>query len=138
MSDGNLRKLFKANLPTAHWQPIETWSTGQGVPDAEYCFPIGRCGWIENKKTTGFTVKISPEQVAWMERRCRVGGRCFVAVRRQVLGLKRCDELWLFRGSNARALMLRGLLAADAKCICTMLGGPSRWNWQEVEQILRS
>lgn len=142
MSDGDLRKLFKANMPTAHWQPIETWSTGQGTPDAEYCFAGGRSGWIENKKTINYSVKLEPEQVAWLERRCRVNGRCFVAVRRQVpAGPRRgpaCDELWLFHGSSARGLMLGGMQAAGIVALSVMAGGPSRWNWRSLELILRA
>lgn len=139
-TDGNLRNIFKDHFPKAHWQPVETWSTGQGVPDAEYCFPGGQTGWIENKCTTGWTVdfKKRETQIAWLERRSRVGGRCFVAIRRQVMAGPRrglaTDELWLFPGSAARQLHLNGLRVAQA--LGCWDGGPARWSWDLIEKIL--
>lgn len=139
MADGNLRSIFKSNLPEAHWVPVETWSTGQGVPDAEFCFPGGVAGWIENKKTGGWAVGLEPHQVAWHERRARVGGRTFIAVRRTVpAGPRRGaaeDQLWLFPGSLARRLMEAGLLGPDKPAGCWN-GGPARWGWAEIAEIL--
>lgn len=130
MSDGNLRLLFRQHLPHAHWQPIETWSTGQGVPDVEYCFPGGFAGWIENKSTSGLVVKFRVGQVAWLERRSRAGGRCFVAVRKGA-------RLWVFRGRDARAVEDEGLRAERLALLCCD-GGPARWGWPRVEEILKS
>src|SRR5260370_22560220 len=117
MSDGGLRKLFQDHLHTdVHWQAIETWSTGQGVPDLNYCFKRCREGWIENKLTAGYAVDISPQQIAWVERRARMGGRVFVAVRRKNEGRPRrgepVDELILFTGAHVRSLATLGTNAA--------------------------
>lgn len=134
MSDGNLRQIFKDHLPEAHWQPIETM-IGRGIPDVEYCFPGGLSGWIENKKTTGWAVEISSGQIAWLERRARAGGRCFVAVRRQgsARGQAR-DELWLFRGADARNLLLGGLKETQPLGLYT--GGPAKWSWPLIKGFL--
>jgi hypothetical protein len=138
MSDGNLKNIFRAKLPEAHWQPVETWSTGQGVPDVEYCFPGGFSGWIENKLTAGWRVKYEPHQVGWLERRARMGGRCFVAVRRRCpAGPHRgpaCDELWLFPGSKARLLLKEKMVASEALGIYS--GGPAQWNWAAIKKHL--
>lgn len=133
MSDGNLRNIFTQHL-TAHFQPIETWSTGQGVPDTNYCFAGGHEGWIENKLTAANAVDISSYQVAWLERRARVGGRVFVAVRRvAAAGPRRgvaSDELWLFPGRTARLLMLGGLKATAP--LGNWAGGPAAWDWEAI------
>ena len=138
MTDGGLKNIYKSAMPDVHWQPIETWSTGQGVPDVEYCFPGGHSGWIENKHTTGWQVKFEPHQVAWLERRSRLGGRCFVAVRRHCpAGPRRgpaVDEFWLFHGSKARLLIKNKMQAADA--IDIFHHGPTNWNWSLIRKYL--
>lgn len=139
VSDGNLRTIFQKHLPEAHWQPVETL-VGRGIPDVEYCFPGGITGWIENKLTNGWTVDISPNQIAWAERRVRVGGRVFLAVRRQTnAGPRRgaaTDELWLFNGSQSRQVSLTGLKAPIQPIGCWP-SGPSRWNWEAIRKILQ-
>src|SRR5580765_135563 len=101
MTDGNLRSIFQTYIPQFHWQAVETWSTGQGVPDCNFCGK-GIEGWIENKRTAAWKVDMLPEQVGWIERRLRAGGRVFIAVRRKHFGgIKKGkpeDELWLFNG----------------------------------------
>lgn len=140
MTDGNLRKLFQARLPHAHWVPIETWSTGQGVPDVNFCFPDGVEGWIENKISHGYAVKISPHQIAWLERRSRVGGRTFVAVRRQAASGPRrgdaADELHLYCGADVRVLSLHGL-ESEVAPLGRWVGGPTRWGWPAIEELLK-
>ena len=140
MRDGNLRQLFREHLPEAHWVPVETWSTGQGVPDSEYCFPGGASGWIENKKTSGWRVFIEPHQVAWLERRARAGGRCFVAIRRKTeTGPRRgkaSDELILIRGRDAR-LLVDGDIKSIYDKVLHCYGGPSRWDWEDVRRALK-
>ncbi len=113
------------------WQAVETGSTGRGIPDLHYCFPGGVSGWIEAKKTTGWAVSISPEQIAWNEQYTRMGGRCFIAVRRQgsARGIGR-DELWLFEGNQVRALSEKGL-----KCgthLAKYEDGPAKWDWIDI------
>lgn len=138
MTDGGLKNIYKARMPEAQWQPIETWSTGQGVPDVEYCFPGGFSGWIENKKTSGWQVTFQPHQISWLEQRARMGGRCFVAVRRQCpAGPQRgpaCDELWLFPGSKARLLHKAKMLPPNALEI--FHGGPAKWDWNLIRKYL--
>ncbi len=136
--DGSLRKLFRDNLPEAQWTSIETGGTGLGIPDAEYCFTPGRQGWIEFKKTAATAVKIAPEQVSWLERRVRMGGRCFLIVRQQCpAGLRRArkDALFIYRGHQARAVLLNGL---DTPPIDCYEGGPARWNWPLIAERLKN
>jgi hypothetical protein len=135
--DGDLRKLFSRNLPMAQWTPIETGTTAQGVPDSEYCFPGGLQGHVEHKRTLGWQVGMRPEQVGWISRRARLGGRVFIAVRQ--LGTQRGisskrDVLWLFHGLDAAKLSLEGLRGADP--LLEMPGGPGRWDWGTVRIVL--
>lgn len=140
MSDGGLRKSFSDHLTDGHWQAVETWSTGQGVPDTNYCFPGGIEGWIEFKKTEGWRIDISAEQVAWAERRIRLGGRVFLGVRRQVEAGRRrekADELWLFTGLAARFL-ISGRLQEASHLFGRWDGGPRAWPWVQIRNILIS
>lgn len=135
--DGGLRQLFATHMREAHWQAVETGSTGQGIPDHEYCFPNGRSGWIEYKLTDANAVNIRAEQVAWIERRVRVGGRVFIGVRRRCdAGVRRKarDELHIFRGAMARALMVHGLSGPVAEAWWP--DGPAKWDWDDVRRII--
>jgi hypothetical protein len=124
--DGGLPKLFRQNLTTAQWTPVETGATSQGVPDHEYCFPDGDQGWVEFKATAAWAVTIRPEQVGWLLRRHRMGGRCFVAIRRQL------SELWIVDGADAGLLKSGGLKAVEP-----LLISHEPWDWRQVERILR-
>src|SRR3954453_14766207 len=98
--DGGLRKLFRQYVQPCDWQSIETAMTGGGVPDSNYCMD-GVEGWIEFKLTTHWIVPLRPEQIGWLLRGTRFGGRVFIAVRRQTkVGLRTAtaDELWLLHG----------------------------------------
>lgn len=141
MSDGGLRKLFSDHLKQAHWQSVETWSTGKGVPDVNYCFPDGIEGWVECKKTETFRLDISPEQVSWAETRMRRGGRVFIGVRRQTTEGPRkgppVDELWLFKGVAIRWLTyqkMNNTMGLALRCE----GGPRNWDWAAVAKVLIS
>jgi hypothetical protein len=129
--DGGLRQLFRKHIKSAQWTSIESGQTERGIPDSEFCFPGGIQGWIEYKQTKGWVIpktKSWPFQVAWIDRRARLGGRVFIAVRR-------IDELWLYRGKDAKGLKTGGL-----KAIRPMLreeGWPGRWDWEAVERILK-
>lgn len=155
MSDANLRKIFQKYLPDAHWQSIETWSTGRGVPDLAYCFkgdykiwdghPMGQpyySGWIECKKCTADKVGIDPEQCAWAERHWRVSGRVWFAIRRVAKAgprRKACDELHLIHGEGARHVMIGGLSACPPLYQKgSWAGGPARWDWQAIRAVLAS
>jgi hypothetical protein len=138
VTDGELRRIFKEHLPRFDFQSVETWSTGQGVPDVNYCCD-GVEGWIENKKSTSYTVGMRSEQVAWIERRRRAGGRVYIAVRRmQHAGARTvaCDELWLWPGSAARALFTRELTMRGGGELGRWPGGPQRWPWALIAKIL--
>lgn len=140
MSDGELRSIFQHNIVDFHWQSVETWSTGQGVPDVNYC-GYGKEGWIEFKKTEAWMVDIRPEQVGWIERRIRNGGKVLIGVRRKHNGGKRIgdptDELWLFKGMAARVLLKDRLTAVPSSFkLGSWPGGPSGWPWPEIIKIL--
>lgn len=140
MSDGHLRQLFQKHIPDFHWQGIETGSTGRGIPDMNYCFD-GIEGWVENKLTSTRAVDLRPEQISWMERRTRRGGRTFVAVRRKHAGGPRkgppVDELWIYPGSLARDLYVKGLDAEDGPYpLLYSGGGPAKWGWEYVRTAL--
>jgi hypothetical protein len=137
MSDGNLRQIFQKHLPDVHWQGVETWSTGQGVPDMNGCLN-GVEFWIENKLTSGWAVNFETGQIAWAERRIRAGGRVFLAVRRKAPAGPRkgdaADELWLFHGSYMREVSMEGIKAPrQYRC---WEGGPAHWDWVEIGRIL--
>lgn len=139
--DGDLSKLFQKHLPMVDWQSVETWSTGRGVPDLNYCYN-GIEGWIELKFTTAWAVKMEPGQVAWIERRKRAGGRVFLAIRRKSAPGPRkgsgSDELWLLDHRAARELTTPGVGLGDicgfVKYFC--VGGPTRWDWDWVRGVL--
>lgn len=124
-ADDGLRSLFHSNLKRAQWTSIETGATALGVPDSEFCFAGGIQGWVEHKRASANAVVIRDMQVAWIDRRVRLGGRVFLAVKRR-------KELFLYHGRDVKALKLHGLKAAHP------LGyWDSPWNWEEVEEILR-
>lgn len=130
-SDGDLRRIFRAHLPQAHWQAIETGSVGPGVPDSNYCFPGGFDGWIEFKVTTGWAVTLRPGQIGWLARRARAGGRVFVGVRQ--LRAKE-DVLWMALGSHASELKDKGLRGSPV--LGRWTGGPSAWPWATIQTLL--
>ena len=142
-SDGNLRTLFRDYLPDAHWTAIESSMTAGGIPDHEFCFKGGIQGWIEHKKceTDGPIAHVKTLQIGWLERRCRYGGRAFVAVRWLCEPGKRRqgrDELRIFSGMGARLLKTGGIRDADPYCRGAWEGGPSRWDWGAVRLVLTS
>jgi len=129
--DGGLRQLFRKHLPEFHWQAIESFVTGAGIPDANGCLD-GIEVWIENKFAKGRRrVDISPAQVGWIEQRLRHGGRVFIAVRHVTSKL---DTLYLLQGNTARELIAGEV--PEAVAIGTWHGGPVRWDWDAVKQLL--
>jgi hypothetical protein len=137
-TDGGLRQLFRKHIPGADWQSVETWSTGQGVPDLNYCLD-GVEGWIELKQTDANVVDIRPEQIAWAERRTRAGGRVLLAVRRKHGGGPRkgppVDELWMFNAQQMRSVQTTGLRTMGALIIG--MGGPTQWSWSNVMKLMK-
>jgi hypothetical protein len=131
-NDGGLRKLFSEKIAGVHWQPIETGGTGRGIPDMNGCRDEREI-WIEFKKSDHWAVEVRPEQVAWIERRYRHGGRCYVAVRRAD------DELWLLAHGAARWLATprRSLKdVPEALILGRWTGGLRAWDWEAVEALL--
>jgi hypothetical protein len=137
VSDGGLRSIFRQKLRAWQWTSIETSFSASGVPDSEFCTPTGVSGWVEFKKTHIFYVQFQPFQVPWLERRCRMGGNAWIAVRRLPKAKKYngADELWLMRGDQAQALDAQGLEAVSG---WMWEGGPSRWNFEEIASLLSS
>lgn len=141
--DDGLRAIFKQHLEQRgfHMQSIETGGTGAGIPDTNGCRD-GVDFWIEYKATAHWSVTLKPEQVGWIERRIRVGGRVLIAVRRRHEGGVRLgpavDELYLFSGEHARTAKTAGLrqLIEQDRLLGTWIGGPSRWDWDRVANLL--
>ena len=135
--DGGLKNLFRENLKTFDFQPIEMFLLAAGVPDLNFCVD-GVEGWVELKSTSGHAVVVRPAQVGWAARRIRHGGRVFVAVRRRVdRGPRRgapVDELWLFAGGAIGALADYGLKGPAPAGKWD--GGPVRWDWDAVARVL--
>jgi hypothetical protein len=133
-TDGGLPKVISDNIPEAHWVRVESGTVASGTPDLNGCLN-GREVWVECKAATGWTVRVRPVQVGWMERRERAGGRCLVAVRRNKMDE---DVLWLMRAGAARVL-LEGtklhLVPADL-IICIQSGGPSQWFWDGIREAM--
>lgn len=126
MIDGGLRKLFRQQLRW-DWQAIESGITGSGIPDSNYCTD-GVEGWLEFKRTLGWTVSFQPYQVPWIMRRCRAGGRVHVAVRQVRRG---GDVLWLYHGLMAATLEEAGLQGAAA------IGRwDEPWPWKEIGEAI--
>lgn len=135
--DNGLRAKFHDKLPQIHWQAIEVGVLGKGIPDTNFCWR-GSEGWVEMKFTDTHAVGLMPEQVGWILRRMRSGGRVFVATWRMHDGGPRrgeaVSELWLHEGWDAGRLKAEGLLAAPP--VLLLEGGPSRWDWGLVGQTL--
>jgi hypothetical protein len=140
MSDGGLKLIFTSHILDWDWQSIETGGTGRGIPDLNYCVNYGIEGWIENKATSTWTVKITPEQIAWIERRDRYGGKVCMAVRRQTIagprkGPRR-DQLYLIPPKMVRLVYDHGLNALTPSCFLMFEGGPEKWDWPKIRNYL--
>jgi hypothetical protein len=132
--DDGLRAILHAGMPSVHWQAIEVGLVGRGVPDSNGC-ANGVDFWVECKSTEHWAVDLEPEQVGWLLRRARAGGRVFIAVRRRFVASSRrvaCDELWLLRGEYAREVKDEGLRCTPRALLGVWPGPPARWNWGEV------
>jgi hypothetical protein len=123
--DGGLRKLFQTNIPYVHWVSVESGGTSRGIPDANGCLD-GKEFWIEFKQCAHWKVPLRAEQIGWLLRRTRAGGRTFIAVRRAD------TELWLFNGSGAKQLAELGLKACRDQAFGVWHGGPAAWDWAKI------
>jgi hypothetical protein len=137
--DGELRQLFRQNIRGGFFQAIESGGVGSGIADVFYCLR-GVSGWIECKRTSANAVVISPFQTSWAEALHRAGGNTFFAVRQHAPAGKRrlaCDNLWMIHACGGRGLLDGGLSAVVPQYILGQWpGGPSKWDWLEVEKIL--
>jgi penicillin-binding protein-related factor A (putative recombinase) len=130
-TDGGLRILFRKHLPQVHWTTVESRFTESGIPDLNGCFD-GVEFWVECKLARGWKVVIRPSQIAWMSRRIRSGGICFIAARRKT---KSADEFWLFHGRDIQILRTHGLQRLTP--IVAANGGPTHWPWNDVVAALQ-
>ena len=139
--DGGLRALFREHLPQFDWQSIESGLTGGGIPDSNFCRD-GVEGWIEFKQTPGHAVTLKPEQVGWIARRVRRGGRVWIAVRQKAPSGPRTearDALWLIPGRHAPQAKMGGLRAVETlPGVADWHHGPACWDWQAVADVLVS
>lgn len=133
--DGGLRKEYRTHLPHFHWTSVESPLTVAGIPDSNYCH-AGVEGWIENKCVRkSDLVEIRPEQVAWIERRTRAGGNVFIGVRYP----KFHDSFCLLKPNAGRWLLTNGLHLHELPThyyLGHWRGGPSRWKWPKIAEIL--
>ncbi len=138
--DGGLRQLFRERLPGFDWTSIESGTTGGGIPDSNYCARYGIEGWIEHKQTGGHVVTLRPEQIGWIARRVRHGGRVWIAVRQHAPpGSRRAarDVLWLIPGRLSKEAKLMGLQWLDGvPGVLQWHNGPSAWDWRAVGAAL--
>jgi hypothetical protein len=139
--DGDLRPLFRRWIPHFDWTSIESGTTGGGIPDSNACYR-GTELWIEYKQTAGHAVTLRPEQVGWIARRVRHGGRVWIAVRRRHDGGPRLgdstDELWLLPGALATAAKAGGLRSPEVVARARVWrGGPGGgWDWRAIAAAL--
>jgi len=133
LKDGGLRGIFRSQFPHYQWSTIEVGAIAGGIPDNEFCTPTGVSGWFEFKFTKIYHTQIRPLQVAWLMKRCRYGGNAWIGVRRipQSIQEEGVDQLWIMKGDQAEKLFYDGLRGTTSK---HWDGGPSRWNWNEIEQ----
>jgi len=133
--DNGLRKLFHSKLPKFHWQAMELGVLGTGCPDSNFCLD-GVDGWIEFKYTEDYSVGLRPEQVGWISRRMRSGGRVFVITQRKHDGGPKkgppCNELWIHEGWDAASLKAHGLLMSPP-VYCAFDGD---WDWEKIRSVL--
>lgn len=130
MSDGELRRIFRAYLRGFDFAAIESGVTGNGIPDLNYAHYSGIEGWIEAKRADHWRVEVRPSQIGWCERRLRFNPRIFCAVRRAR------GELWLYHASEMRHLKTERLDQVDA--FGRWSGGPAKWDWAKIERLLLS
>jgi hypothetical protein len=134
-TDAGLPHLIQTNLPLVDWARVETWAVGPGMPDLNGCY-LGQDVWVECKATYGWMVsRVRIPQVAWLERRARAGGRCWVAVRQR--GSRR-DSLWLLGPGAARLLREKVRLDELPPTLVHQVweGGPKAWPWEKVQDAM--
>jgi hypothetical protein len=75
-----------------------------------------------------------PTQVSWLDRRHRLGGRCFVIVRQMKAGE---DKLFVFNGDAAKYLATANLDRVPLSMVVAAYGGgPGGWDWDDLRSHL--
>jgi hypothetical protein len=116
-SEATFSKLVKSHLPVgAHWQRIETGSTGTGIPDVNICLN-GKEIWVELKLIKGKRVDLAPTQVAWHVKRSKAGGHTWILARHTYDGTRvgKGDNIYLWSGLHAKAVKEDGTLFGEHK-----------------------
>jgi hypothetical protein len=132
MRDGELRKIFKKNLPMVHWQAVELGAIGSGCPDSNFCHE-GIEGWIEYKLLRKDRIEMDPEQIGWITNRMRHGGRVKIAVRS--MGI--VEALILFDGSAAEMFDGKNINENFNLIEAHYLGPPKSWDWMNILQVIK-
>lgn len=130
--DGDLRKIFKKKLPQVDWQAVELGALGSGVPDTNFCHE-GVEGWVEFKKLNKNGIDLRPEQIGWIKNRIRHGGLVKVALRMPDLA----DMLLIFDGSMVTDFVSKSLNENMHHVRGDFIGGPKKWEWNQVLWILK-
>lgn len=127
-SEATFSKLVKSHLPVgAHWQRIETGSTGTGIPDVNICLN-GKEVWVELKLIKGKRVDLAPTQVAWHMKRAKAGGITWILARHTYDGVRigKGDKIYLWKGLHAKTIKEDGIAS----------GGYSVWSapfdWENI------
>ena len=132
MRDGDLRNIFRKQLPQVHFQPIEIGGTGHGVPDVNFCYKSIE-GFIEFKMAKGGKIGLRPEQIGWIKERIRYGGLVKICVRAYISAE---DYLIMFKGDLVNHLETQTLQNNFNYAVNFWKGGPREWNWAEILQAL--
>ena len=114
-SDDGLRPIAVKMMKGPHWQPIETGSTGSGVPDLNGCWD-GVEVWLELKAVrAGIKVKsLTAFQIGWIWKRVKRGGNVWIAVRvhkERSVRIEPTDHIQVYHGSAVNLLAQYGIEA---------------------------
>ena len=109
---------LRKNIPAAHWQRIESPTTGAGIPDVHGCLD-GVSAWIELKIIRGKRVLLTPQQCNWL---CGYPGRCFVVAQHVPT-----NYIYAWPGEFAREVRADGMDADGRRSIK---------DWKHLEAML--
>lgn len=136
MSEANLRKLFKDNVP-GHLFRVEN-SVVSGGPDTNYCI-AGVEGWVEFKWLEAYPARpttviriphFMDAQRLWLKARWKAGGRCFVFIRI-------ADDFYLFDGLTAADRLGVDICSPGLVALAVGWWPRRRVDWKQFVQLLR-
>lgn len=108
-TEKELHKILNQLMPDAHWQRIESWQIGAGIPDRNGCYK-GVEVWIECKVVQGKKINLSPLQINWIEKRTRAGGCVFILAWHKKTGPRlNVNELIVWGGHEVREVKEHGI-----------------------------